>query len=113
MNDHYANHPLFGPEYDELYADGTIDDAEQPVLSAMIADEEAAFAALVDPVYDACSGVEDLYAGALAHRDDADWALTDVPNMSRQEIKKIFVASHCYGNESRPACHDFVADDWR
>lgn len=42
---------------------------------------------LIDPIYDACTGVEDLYAGAFAHRDDADWALLDVESMTREEIK--------------------------
>ncbi len=112
MNVHYANHPLFGAEYDAIYADGAVSDEEQVTLDAMLADEEAKFAALVDPVYDACDGVEDLYAGAFAHRDDADWALLDVESMSRDDIKADFIFGHCYGNESRPACSDFVVDDW-
>lgn len=113
MNEHYATHPFFGAEYDALYADGAIDENEQPQLDAMMADEQAKFTALVDPVYDSCSGVEDLYAGAFVHRKDADWALLDVESMSREEIKKGFIVSYCYGNEARPACADFIADDWR
>lgn len=113
MNEHYATHPFFGAEYDALYADGAIDENEQPQLDAMMADEQAKFTALVDPVYDSCSGVEDLYAGAFVHRKDADWAPLDVESMSREEIKKGFIVSYCYGNEARPACADFIADDWR
>lgn len=112
MNQHYATHPLFGAEYDAIYADGEVSDEERVVLDAMLADEEAAFTALVDPVYDACTGLEDLYAGAFAHRDDADWALVDVESMSREDIKAGFIFSHCYENEARPACADFVLDDW-
>lgn len=113
INDHYNTHPMFGAEYDALYEDGQISDEEQSTLSAMIADEEAKFAAIVDPVYDACDGVEDLYSGGYAHKDDADWALLENEHMSREENKKIFVVSHCYGNTARPACSDFVEDEWR
>ncbi|WP_372467973.1 hypothetical protein ACCO44_01465 [Microbacterium maritypicum] len=112
MNKHYATHPFFGAEYNAIYADGAVSDDEQVALDAMMLDEEAKFVALVDPTYDACSGVEDLYAGAFAHRDDADWALLDVESMSRSEIKSGFVISHCYKNEARPACADFVAEEW-
>lgn len=112
MNDHYATHPFFGPEYDAIYADGVVSDDERVTLDAMLADEEAKFMALVEPVYNACSGVEDLYAGAFAHRDDADWALLDVESMSREDIKAGFIFSHCYKNEVRPACTDFVLEDW-
>ncbi|CAH0174706.1 hypothetical protein SRABI76_01371 [Microbacterium oxydans] len=112
MNQHYATHPLFGPEYDAIYADGAVSDEEQATLSAMLAEEEAQFAALIDPVYDACTGVEDLYAGAFAHREDADWALLDVESMSREDIKAGFVFSHCYEKEARRACSDFVLEDW-
>ena len=112
MNQHYATHPLFGAEYDAIYADGDVSDEERDTLDAMLADEEATFAALVDPVYDACTGVEDLYAGAFAHRDDADWALLDVESMSREDIKSDFIFSHCFENEVRKACSDFVLDDW-
>lgn len=112
MNQHYATHPLFGAEYDAIYADGAVSDEERVTLDAMLADEEAQFAALVDPVYDACAGVEDLYSGAFAHRDDADWALLDIESMSREDIKSDFIFSYCYENESRPACSDFVLDDW-
>ena len=113
MNTHYKTHPFFGEPYDALYADGTISDAEQVELDALMEDEQAKFAALVDPTYDACSSVEDLYRGAFAHRDIADWALLDVESMSREEIKAIFVTSHCHGNETRPACSDFDPEEWR
>lgn len=112
MNTHYATHPFFGAEYDALYADGTITDEERIILDAMIADEEAKFSALVDPVYDACTGVEDLYAGGFAHREDADWALLDVDSMTRAQIKAGFISSYCFGHEDRAACSDFVVDDW-
>ena len=112
INQHYATHPLFGAEYDAIYADGVVSDEERVTLDAMLTDEEATFTALVDPVYDACMGVEDLYAGAFAHRDDADWSLLDVESMSREDIKAGFIFSHCYENEARPACSDFVLDDW-
>lgn len=112
MKTHYATHPLFGAEYDALYADGTISDEERVVLDGMLADEEAKFAALIDPVYDACTGVEDLYAGAFAHREDADWGLLDVESISREDIKSDFIFSYCYEKEPRPACSDFVLEDW-
>lgn len=112
MDQHYATHPLFGAEYDAIYADGAVTDEEQVTLDAMLADEEARFVALIDPIYDACSGVEDLYAGGFAHREDADWALVDVESMSREEIKAGFIFAHCYEKEARPACSDFVLEDW-
>lgn len=113
MNDHYENDPLFGAEYDDIYADGKVTKKEQKKLSKMIADEEAAFASLVDPVYDACSGYEDLYASAYAHRDNADWALQESEGIDREDAREIFVVSYCLDNEDRPACFDFVAEDWR
>lgn len=112
MNQHYATHPLFGAEYDAIYADGAVSDEEQATLDAMLADEEAKFAALIDPVYDACTGVQDLYAGAFAHREDADWGLLDVESISREDIKSDFIFSYCYEKEPRPACSDFVLEDW-
>ncbi|WP_337004047.1 MULTISPECIES: hypothetical protein [unclassified Microbacterium] len=112
MNAHYANHPLFGAEYDAIYADGEVSDEERVTLDSMLADEQAKFAALVDPVYDACDGVEDLYAGGFAHRDDADWALLDVESMTRDDIKAGFIFDYCYENESRRACADFDVDEW-
>jgi len=113
INDHYATHPMYGPEFDALYEDGTISDTEQPILDAMIADEEAKFNAVVDPVYDACNGVEEFYAGAFAQKDNADWALAENEIMTREKNKKIFVMSYCFGQEARPACSDFVAEDWK
>lgn len=113
MNKHYKTHPLFGPEYDELYADGTIDKKEQKTLDKLMADEQTKFAAAIDPIYDACTSVEELYSGAYSHRDDADWALLDTPNMTQEEIKKIFVVSHCSIQAARPACSDYDEDDWR
>ncbi|TCJ23784.1 hypothetical protein E0W80_09495 [Microbacterium sp. PI-1] len=112
MNQHYATHPLFGAEYDAIYADGAVSDEEQATLDAMLADEEAQFTALIDPVYDACTGVQDLYAGAFAHRDDADWGLLDVESISTEDIKSDFIFSYCYEKESRPGCSDFVLEDW-
>lgn len=113
MNRHYATHPMFGPEYDALYEDGIITDEEQPTLDAMIDDEEAAYNAAIAPIYIACGSVEDLYAGAFAHREDADWAVIENEYMTRDEIKKDFIVSHCHGNTDRPACSDFAEDDWR
>lgn len=113
VNAHYKNDPMFGPEYDALYADGTISAEEQPRLDAMIQAEEESYAKAVDPVYDACKGVEDLYAGAYAHKDDADWALQESEAMDREKVRKIFVVSFCSGKEARPACSDFVAADWK
>ncbi|MBP3976408.1 hypothetical protein [Microbacterium sp. BLY] len=104
MNQHYETHPLFGPEYDAIYSDGVVSDEEQVALDAMLADESAQFAALVDPILDACTGVEDLYAGAFAHRDNADWALLDVESMTREEIKADFIFSRCYEKEYRERC---------
>jgi len=112
MNQHYETHPLFGPEYDAIYADGVVSDEEQVTLDAILEDESVQFAALVDPIYDACTGVEDLYAGAFAHRDEADWALLDVESMTTEEIKAGFIFSHCYEKEFRPSCSDFVLEDW-
>lgn len=112
MNEHYTIHPLFGAEYDAIYADGAVTDEEQARLDAMLADEQVQFVALVDPVYDACSGVEDLYSGAFAHRDDADWGLLDDESISRKDIKSDFIFSYCYEKEPRAACSDFVVDDW-
>lgn len=112
MNEHYDTHPMFGPEYDELYADGTISGSEQSVLDEMISDEEHKFVALVDPVYESCSGVEEFYAGAFANKDVADWALAGNEVMTREENKNIFVTSYCYGREDRPACSDFNIGDW-
>lgn len=104
---------MFGAEFDAIYEDGEVSEDERTTLSAMIVDEEAQFVAIVDPIYDACAGVEELYAGAFAYRDVADWALKDAPAISREDSKKIFIVTHCHRNEARPACLDFVADDWR
>lgn len=112
MTVHYATHPLYGTEYDELYADGEITEDEQITIDAMTADEESKFAALVDPIYDACSGVNELYEGAYKHRDAADWALVDVPAFTSDELKAMFISSYCYDMTDRPACNDFVAEDW-
>lgn len=113
MNTLYATHPFYGPEYDALYEDGVITDEEQVELDAMMADEEAKYNALVDPVFDACENVTDLYAGAYAYRNEADWALQESEYVSREEAQNYFVVAYCTGNEARRACSDFDPDDWR
>lgn len=113
MNHHYETHPLYGDDYDALYADGEISEDEQPVLDAMMADEETQFMAAIDPVYEACQGVEEFYAGAFSERENADWALLDAPNISHAEMKSMFISSYCYEMEERPACSNFIAADWQ
>lgn len=103
----YSTHPFYGDEYDELYSDGDITDEEQAQLDAWMADEEAQYAAINEPLYDACQGVEDFYAGAYAQGDRADWGLEGTEAISTGELKEIFLSSRCYGNESRPACADY------
>lgn len=103
----YSTHPFYGDEYDELYSDGTITDEEQTQLDAWMADEEAQYTAINEPLYDACQGVEDFYAGAYAQGDRADWRLEGTEAISTEELKEIFLSSRCYGNESRPACSDY------
>lgn len=113
MNQHYDTHPFFGSAYDDLYADGEITAEEQVELDALMADEEAQYAAAIDPIFDACSGWEDLYAGAFAHKDEADWALQESEHVSRNEAREGFVVGFCFDNTDRPACSDFNEDDWR
>lgn len=112
MNEHYATDPFFGPEYDALYEDGTISDEEQVTLDEMMANEAAAFAALIDPVLDACDGWQDLYAGGYSHRNDADWGLIDNEYVSREEARNLFVVGMCVDHTDRPACADFDVADW-
>ena len=113
MNTLYATHPFYGPDYDALYEDGEISDEEQVKLDAMMADEEAQFNSLVDPVYDACKNVEDLYVGAYAYKDVADWALLESEYVSREETKAFFIVGYCNGNQERRACADYEPNDWR
>lgn len=112
MNEHYATHPLFGPEYDALYADGELTDQESETLNAWVADEEEQFTAAIDPIFDACTGVEDLYAAAFEHRNVADWGLLESEYLTHDENKSIFVISYCGSVTDRPACHDFDPEDW-
>lgn len=112
MNAHYATHPYYGEEYDELYADGELTDEEQVTLDTVMADEEAKFTALIDPIYDACDGVEDMYAAAFDHREDADWGLVNAPALTSDDLKAMFIITYCFDMTDRPACNDFVAEDW-
>lgn len=113
MNVLYDTHPLYGDEYDALYQDGEITAEEQTRLDAMMADENAAYLALVAPVGDACHGVEDLYAGAFAYRDTADWALQESEYVSREEAKGWFIVAFCATFPTSNACSDYDANDWK
>ena len=108
----YTHHPFYGPEYDMLYSDGEVTSEEQATLDAMQLDEIAQYEAAVDPTYDACHGVEEFYLAAYQHRDDADWSLKESEHLQIEDQKKWFLSSYCRGKEARPACSDFVADDW-
>ena len=112
MTEHYATHDLYSDAYDELYDDGELTSEEQETLDKMTDDEESKFNALIDPIYDACNGVNELYEGANKHRDDADWGLADVEAFTSDELKAMFISSYCYDMTDRPACNDFVAEDW-
>ncbi|WDH78223.1 hypothetical protein PTQ19_11945 [Microbacterium esteraromaticum] len=113
MNEHYTTHPLFGPGVDALYADGKLSDEESATLNEWTADEEERFNAVIEPVYDACAGVEDLYAAAYEHRGDADWMLAENEYQTTAELKSFFIQSFCTDKTDRPACHDFDAADWQ
>lgn len=65
-----------------------------------------------DPVYDACIGVEDLFAGGYAHRNSADWALGSTGFGTFDEQESMFITVMCHREEHRPACPDFDSDDW-
>jgi len=108
----YATHPFFGPEYDKLYEDGEITDAEQQRLDEMMSDEEAQYEAIIDPLYDSCDGVEDFYLGAYSQGDKADWALEGNEAISTADLKRIFISSYCNGRQDRKACADFDPDEW-
>ncbi len=112
MTEHYATHDLFSDAYDKLYDDGELTGEEQEALDMMTEDEESKFTALIDPIYDACDGVNELDEGAYKHRDAADWGLADVPAFTSDELKAMFISSYCYDMTNRPACNDFVAEDW-
>jgi hypothetical protein len=106
----YATHPFHGAEYEAVYEDGDVTPEEQAWLDVQLADEEAKFSALIDPVYDACTGVEDLYASAYALGPDSYWGLVGGDEAS---FKETFIVSFCFEKESRPACSDYRPDDWR
>ncbi|KZE91940.1 hypothetical protein [Microbacterium sp. TNHR37B] len=109
---HYDTHPLYGPESDKLYENG-LTDAEQKQLSKWIADDEAKYAKIIDPVYEKCDGWEDLYRAAYAQGPDSEWSLHGNVTVSDEQLREYFVVSYCLGKEDRRACADFVADDWR
>ncbi|WP_449278014.1 hypothetical protein [Leucobacter sp. GX24907] len=112
INHLYANHPFYGPEYDALYADGEITEEEQATLDAMQADENAQFEAAIAPTYEACNGIEEFYTAAYERRDDSDWSLKDSEHITTEENKAYFLSSYCHGREAKPACADFVAEEW-
>lgn len=109
MNEHYATHPMFQSGYDYLLQSG---DEGRALWDAIAADEMDAYDALVDPVYDACTGVEDLFAGAYTHRESADWALGSTGFGTFDEQKSMFISVMCHGYEHRPACQDFDPTEW-
>lgn len=109
MTQLYATHPMFQSEYDDLLASG---DEGLEMWDEIATDASDAYDAIVDPVYDACNGVEDLFAGAYAHRDSADWSLGSTGFGTFDEQKSMFLSVMCYRNEQRPACNDFDPDDW-
>lgn len=113
MTEHYATHDLYTDAYDQLFDDGELTDEEEEILDRMMADEVEKFEAAIDPIFDACNGVEELYAGALKHRDEADWGLVDVPAFTSDDLKSMFISSYCFDMTDRPACSDFVPEDWR
>lgn len=112
MTEHYATHEFYSDAYDELYARGEWTSEEEAEIDRIHEDEIAKFDALIDPIYDACDGVNGLYEGAYKHRDAADWGLADVPAFTSEELKAMFISSYCYDMTDRLACNDFVAEDW-
>jgi hypothetical protein len=106
----YATHPFYGDEYDDVYTLSERTAEQEAWLDWALEDQEVQFQALTEPLYDACTGVEDLYAGAYALGEESYWGLV---GGDEDLYKNIFVVSFCLGNETRPACADFVADDWR
>ncbi|MBZ4488067.1 hypothetical protein LQ938_11685 [Microbacterium sp. cx-55] len=102
---HLEEHPLYTELKDPLYADGELSDRER----VLVEDAKAEYDRIVDPIYDACSGVEDLYAGAFNHRsEELWWAAMLVDDVTHEIDKAGFIESQCEGRETRPACEDYV-----
>lgn len=106
----YATHPFYNGEYDEIYILSSKTAEQVAWLDWALVDQAVQLEALTEPLYDACTGVEDLYAGAYALGEDSYWGLI---GGDEEQYKNTFIVSFCLGNETRPACADFVADDWR
>ncbi|MBZ4488093.1 hypothetical protein LQ938_11535 [Microbacterium sp. cx-55] len=107
--EHLQSHPLYTELDEPLYEDGALSDHER----ALIADANAEYDRITDPIYDACSGIEDLYAGAYNHRTEEPWKyMVQAEDLSQEEVKRGFIFSQCDGRENRPACADFVLADW-
>jgi len=109
----YETHPFYGSEYDHIYEDGAVTEAEQKTLDAMMADEEEKYEAIIDPLYDACDGVEDFYGAAYAQGPESDWSLHGTEAISAEKLKAIFVTTYCSDHQDRKACADYDPDDWQ
>lgn len=104
----YATHPFYGAPYDAIYEDGDVTDEEQLELNAMMADEESKYNAAVEPLYSACSGVEDFYQGAYDQGDSADWSVHGTPAISDEDLKTYFLDAYCGKRTETNACSDYV-----
>jgi len=100
----YDTHPFYGSEYDEVYADGNVTAEEQLQIDAWLADEEVQYAAIIEPLYGACDGTEDFYAGAYHQGDKGGWALQEPSALSRAESKEIFLNAYCGQRSDTSSC---------
>ena len=89
---HYDTHPAFDDGF--TYA--------SPDAEAILADEEAKWAALIEPIYFGCDGADELWDAV--QKFPAIAGLTDFLGLDLYKERKIFLDSYCSGREDTPSC---------
>lgn len=105
----YATHPIYTSESDALYADGVVSVEEQSQLDQWLDDSNEKFERIISPIYEACTGIEDLFAGAYVSDQNGYWGVRPNEAFTLSESKELFLSSYCSGHEKQKACSDYVS----
>lgn len=104
--------PVYGPNTDEvdaLMADGEVTSEEQSLLDAWYADYDAQLVTITAPLYQACNGVGDFFAGAYWQGENGSWGAWTKDQTKLESFKEIFLTTYCTGHESEISCSGFSA----
>lgn len=92
LEEHFRTHP-------SITSDAPTD--------AEIDEGTAIWNSIEDPLFDACTGVEDFYQAAYAQGEKGAWGLRGSAAISDQELRDIFISSYCATQTHRSSCSDY------